>query len=215
MTDQNLDSPLAVESEAAAETLADPTSQRFLHPFLARDCTVSEAAEALGVSANSLLYRVNRLVEVGLLSVVREEPRAGRALKVYRSVADAFYVPFVLTKADTLETLLLQMDDYAQALFFKSAAKALTQTTAEVGFLVWRAESGEVRTRFAADGGVYDPVQPGHPLVLPFWSDEVYLDPEDARELLGKMVELIEQYHYRDGKQRYIMHLGLTPWVEP
>ncbi len=205
-------SPLSVTTPEAAELLTDPLKQRYLEPFLARDCTVTQAAGELGVTPNSLLYRVRQLQAAGLLEVVREMPRAGRTLKVYRSVADAFYVPFALTQAETVEALFLKLDTPLQTLFYQNVAHVMAQVETEIGLTVWRADESDVRTRIS--GGpdtLFDPLHPGAPSVLPFWSPEVWLEPGDAKALLGELVDLIGRYHRRGGRQRYLLHLGLAP----
>lgn len=207
----DLPRPLVVTTAEAAQTLADPLRQRFLASFLGRDCTVARAAAELGTPPNSLLYRVKRAEAAGLLRVVRETPRAGRTVKVYRSVADAFYAPFALTRAATLEALLAAMEAPYKAAFYKSVAESLTRAETEVGVVVWRSAAGEVRTRFAAGPDrLFDPLEDGAPSVLPFWSPEVWLEPDDAKALLGELISLIERYHYRGGRKRYLLHLGLA-----
>ena len=208
----SLPGPLTVVTAEAAELLTDPLKQRYLEPFLARDCTVTQAAGELGVTPNSLLYRVRQLQAAGLLEVVREMPRAGRTLKVYRSVADAFYVPFALTQAETVEALFLKLDTPLQTLFYQNVAHVMAQVETEIGLTVWRADESDVRTRIS--GGpdtLFDPLHPGAPSVLPFWSPEVWLEPGDAKALLGELVDLIGRYHRRGGRQRYLLHLGLAP----
>lgn len=205
-------STLTVTTAAAAVALADPALQRYLEPFIARDGTVAQAARELGVTTNSLLYRVRRLEAAGLLRVVRLTPRAGRPVKVYRSVADAFYLPFALTREATLEALMLTLDRPFQTLFYENVVRALRQTDAEVGLLVWRTDETGVLTRVAAGPGrLFDPLSPGAPSVLPFWSPEVWLGPDDAKALLRDLTELIRRYHGRGGSQRYLLHLGVSP----
>ena len=208
-------SPLTVTTADAAELLTDPALQRYLVPFIARECTVAQAAKELGLATNSLLYRVKRLQAAGLLRVVHEVPRAGHAVKVYRSVADAFYVPFAITHAETLGALLLKLDTPLQTLFYRNVAQVMTRTETDIGLVVWRAGETDVRTRFAAGPErLFDPLKPGVPSVLPFWSPEVWLEPADAKMLLGEMIDLISRYHDRRGRQRYLLHLGLSPLHE-
>ena len=207
--------PVTVTTAEAAALLVDVSLQRLLEPFITRECTVARAAKELGVTVNSLLYRVKRFQAAGLLEVVREEKRAGRAVKVYRSVADAFYVPFALTRAETVEALLLELDAPLRALLYRNMTKVMTQAETELGLTIWRAEEGDVRTRFAAGPDrLFDPLEPDAPSALPFWSPEVWLEPDDAKALLRDMAELIERYHGRGGRGRYLLHLGLSP-LEP
>ena len=203
---------MTVTTAEAAALLADVSLQRYLEPFLARECTVAGAAKELRVTTNSLLYRVKRFQAAGLLRVVREERRAGRAVKVYRSVADAFYVPFALTRAETLEALLSGLDAPLRALLYRNITEVMTQAETELGLTIWRAGEGDVRTRFSAGPDrLFDPLEPAAPSTLLFWSPEVWLEPEDAKALLREMTELIGRYHGRGGRGRYLLHLGVSP----
>lgn len=206
---------MTVTTAEAAALLADVSLQRPLEPFIARECTVARAAKELGMTTNSLLYRVKRFQAAGLLRVVREEKRAGRAVKVYRSVADAFYVPFALTRAETLEALLLGLDSPLRALLYRNTARVMTQAETELGLVVWRAGEGDVRTRFSAGPDrLFDPLEPEAPSTMLFWSPELWLEPEDAKLLLRDLTELIGRYHGRGGRGRYLLHLGVSPLEE-
>lgn len=74
--------------------LADHDMRRFLEPFLGRECTARAAANELGEDLDRVLTRVRRFLRVGLLRVTRIEPRAGRAVKFYQTVADGFFIPY-------------------------------------------------------------------------------------------------------------------------
>lgn len=95
-----------VADPTQARLLTDPRSKAFFKPFLARERSVAEAARLLGCPLNTMIYRVGTFVRAGLLRVVREDKRPGRAVRVYRSVHDAYFVPFALTPYATLEERL-------------------------------------------------------------------------------------------------------------
>lgn len=63
------------------------------------DRSLSQLQRMFGLSLSKLHYHVGRLVESGLLSVSRVEPRGGRAIRYYRAVADTFVVPQELLPA--------------------------------------------------------------------------------------------------------------------
>lgn len=86
-----------MSDQTQARFLTDPAKKRFLLPFLARERRIAEAAADVGCSINRMLYQVRTLVDCGLVRVLREEPRAGRAIRVYRSVHDAYFIPFAAT----------------------------------------------------------------------------------------------------------------------
>jgi len=73
-----------------------------LEQFWGRENTVSAVARNLGLKRNAALYRVQRLLEVGLLEGVRQEPRRGRAITYYQLKAEEFFIPFEMTRFATL-----------------------------------------------------------------------------------------------------------------
>src|SRR5690625_477895 len=98
MKDKNLSSVqdgafLLTADETQARLLASPRDDRFFHPFWGRSNTVAGAAAELGESLGAVHYRVGKFLDAGLLEVTRTEPRHGRAIRHYRSVADAFFIP--------------------------------------------------------------------------------------------------------------------------
>ena len=63
---------IITESEAA-DILINPKTLRQLEPFLGKACTVSQAAQATGDKANTILARVKRFLKLGLIEIVKEE----------------------------------------------------------------------------------------------------------------------------------------------
>lgn len=206
---------MPVVSREAAEALADPDTQRIMEPFMARERSVSQAARELKVSTNRLLYRVKKLTALDLLRVVRQQARAGRAIKIYRASSDSFFVPFALTRSETLEALFLRLDDHMQGLFYRNAVRALSHAPADLGFVFGRNDEGVVKTRLAAGSGeLFDPLKPETPAFLPYWFPELWLDPADAKALVREMVGLAQRYGGRNGRQRHILHLAICPVVD-
>jgi len=79
---------LTVTDERQAWLLGNPRDSHFFYPFWGRSNTVKGAATELGEPLGAVHYRVGKLLEV-----TRTEPRRGRAIRHYRSVADAFFIP--------------------------------------------------------------------------------------------------------------------------
>ena len=92
-----------VEDADQARLLTDSEAQMIFRPFLARELTASQAASETGRDLNAVLYRLRQFVAAGLVKVVREIKRAGRPIKVYRSTADAYFVPYEFTPFASLE----------------------------------------------------------------------------------------------------------------
>jgi hypothetical protein len=205
---------LVVEHPETAKALLDVQTQRFLEPFLGRSCTVTQAALELQVKPNALLYRVNQLLRLELLEVECEERRAGKPIKFYRSSAPAFFVPFALTPAETVEALILPLEREWGKRFAQNAAVLMSADSSALGLGIWRAESGEV----IAKPRLPPPAPFDHSLferwpVLSLWSVEVYLEDTDAAHLREEMLILLERYAAQGGSKRHIVHLGFAPWV--
>lgn len=141
--DIDVDDLHVVQDRNQAALLTDPVRVRFLYPFLGRESTVGEAAEALGTSTNSMLYRVRRMARAGLLHVVEERPRAGRAIKVYRSVHDGYRVPLEAMRFDDVRH---RVDVQGRPLMedVASAYSAALLATARHDRVVSRTRSGEL-----------------------------------------------------------------------
>lgn len=181
-------SPYVVVDQRQARFLTDPAKKRFFVPFLARERRVAEAAAEAGCSVNRMLYQVRTLVDAGLLQVVREEPRAGRAVRVYRSVYDAYFVPFSATPYDTLEQRISVQGDPIWRGLVTAYAKALRRSQRH-GHLL-RRTGATVQTT----DQLPDTTPSGQAL---FWSDStMLLRDADARRLSKE----VQQWY--DGAQR-------------
>lgn len=65
----------------------------YLAPFLHADHSVAEVSELLRTPLPKVHYWVRSLYAAGVLQVVSEQPRKGRAIKRYRAVATEFVIP--------------------------------------------------------------------------------------------------------------------------
>lgn len=203
---------LSVHNPEAAAILTNPRTLRQLEPFLARENTVKDAAEETGEKPNTVLSRVRRFVRLGLLEVLREEPRQGRAVKVYRSTADGFFVPFEATSAESLEAALAERDAYWQALLRHNVVRARLEKVGTYGTRIYRDARGRLQVQMALTPEQNTTtLAPDDPAVLSAWRDAVYLDFEDAKALQREMFDLLKRYQQKRGAQRYIVRLGLAP----
>lgn len=195
-----------------ADLLMDPVTLRQLEPFLGREATVGEAAELLGERPNTVLKRVQRFVELGLLRIVRERPRAGRAIKVYRAAADVFFVPFETTSAESFEAALAERERYWEEQLRRHVVRARREAFPNWGTRIYRDAAGRLQIQMATDPERNtDPLAPDSPPALSAWRDRVYLDYADAKALQRELFELLLRYQRKGGAQRYIVHAGLAP----
>ena len=192
----------------AARLLLDPAEVHFFEPFLGRELTIGAAAAALGCKPNSLLGRVRRMLDCGLLEVAREVPRSGRAIKVYRSVAEVFFVPlgrsaiadhgvWAASRARLLQTGLR----YSQS-----------QPTRLSGHRIYRDLHGVVNHNSASGPAAdHSPLGPEEPAVFTASHDAVHLDFEDAKRFQRELDALMQRYKAIGGGQRYLVWLNLVP----
>ncbi len=212
MEEQKSPSILSVHNPEAAAVLTNPHTLRQLEPFLARDVTVKEVARETGEKPNTVLSRVRRFLRLGLVEVVREEPRQGRAVKVYRSKADGFFVPFEATSAESLEAALAERDAYWQDLLRRNVVRARLERVETYGTRIYRDARGRLQVQMALTPEQnHTTLASDDPAVLSAWRDAVYLDFEDAKALQREMFDLLKRYQQKRGAQRYIVRLGLAP----
>ena len=206
---------LVVTDAGMADVLINPTRLRQLEPFLGRECTVKQAAQETGEKANTVLSRVRRFLALGLLEVTREEKRNGRALKVYRSVADIFFVPFEATSVESLERMLEERDAYWEKLLRQGVVDVRREDVGTWGTRIYRDARSRLQIQTAINPNEnYTMLDAERPAALSAWRDSVYLDFEDAKALQKEMFALLQRYHKKDGAQRYIVRLGMAP-LEP
>lgn len=213
---------LEVTTSLQARLLSDPASRAFFLPFLARTRSVKAAAEEVGCPLDAMHYRVRRFLGAGLLRIVEERPRAGRAIKLYRSVADALYVPFALTPYAELEERIrrdvLAVDERVVA----ALGRAVRASGLE-GRRLYRQPDGEVVVDAAGDArpraGWRDMVLawPEHQPVAERLDGELELTHAEARELLLACQALADRYAGRDdadgGRRRsYHFQFTVVPW---
>lgn len=206
---------LTVVDPAVAEILMDPERLRHLAPFLGRERSVGEAARESGAKPNTTLRRVQRLVALGLLEVTRERPRGGRAVKLYRSVADVFFVPFDATSADTLEGALADRDAYWEALLRHHVVRVRREQLGTWGTRIYRDRRGRLQVQTALDAERNaTSLDDDAPAILSAWRDRVYLDYPDAKALQRELFALLLRYQRKGGSQRYVVRVGMAPLTE-
>lgn len=201
-----------VSDPHAADLLTHPRTLRQLEPFLGRTRSVTEAAAASGDKPNTVLKRVRRFQAAGLLEQVGERARAGRPVKLYRAVAEVFFVPFEATSAESLEAALAERDAYWEALLRRGVVRARREALGTWGTRIYRdrRERLQVQTALGPDANATT-LDAAGPAALSAWRDEVWLDFQDAKRLQRELFELLLRYQEARGAQRYIVRVGMAP----
>lgn len=100
---------VTLDDPRAVQVLINFESSRYLQPFIGHECSAGEAARALDVRLDTMLYQIKRLMHLQLLRHSRTV-RRGRLVKLYRAVADGFVLPFSALPVASLFDLFEQQD---------------------------------------------------------------------------------------------------------
>lgn len=92
-----------------ARLLHDSSYSRLLAPLVHEELGAAQLAKMTGLDVKATHHRLTRLHHAGLIIVSAEQRRAGRAVKLYRALAQEFNVPFHLTSADTFAQFIAEI----------------------------------------------------------------------------------------------------------
>ena len=202
-----------VTDARAVRVLTDPAELRFFAPFIAQDRTVAEVALETGAKPNTMFVKVKKYLSVGLLRVVAERSRGGRAIRVYRSSADTLFIPHA--HAGDVEENSLKWYGFWDREAIRWVAEVQQREWPEGGFRIYRDEHGVFNSNWArspdADEHFLDSDAPA---LFHLLHDGVFLDFRAAKALQRELRSLIERYTYQGGAQRYLVRVQLTPMLE-
>ena len=210
MEDRGASRVLTISSAGAAKAIRDPATLSQLSPFLARERTISEVARSQGVPVSTQFRRVQRFVRLGLLEVSRTVRRNGKPTKLYRSVADSFFVPSEVSEEPAVWSGT--WNRYWDEEFDRSLTEACSEWFPRWGHQVWRDAAGVLNISL-----VRRPFEPvdllalDSPAVVATSHDALYLDFEDAKAMQREVDAIWRKYAAIGGSQRYLARIQLTP----
>lgn len=209
-----------VADPRAASILADPDWTPWLEPFLGRVSGVAEAARRMGRPLDATRYRVRRMEQAGLIEVVGERRRAGRPIRLYRSVADGFVVPFEATPFVDLEERMQETVQVDAERFARSAAAAMRATGIEAR-RIYRGPDGAVHQEAAATEAAIAAASDADPIES--LSLRARLPRSLARRLLREMIALARRAEALEREpgpgasgpvREYLLGLRIAPMPE-
>jgi hypothetical protein len=208
-------SALTVTRSEQLPFLLEPSQRRYLEPFMAQERTISQAAAEIEVQPNTLLYAVRRMLACGLLVVARCERRKGRAIKVYRSSAEVFFLPHTALSQGGLEEAIAQVDLEGEQLLRRNIVYARSDRYPSWGFRMFRSTDGLVFLNAGLDAQHdLDWLALGSPAAFSIWSTSIHLDFADAKALQNELFALMERYRRKQGSQTYVLRLGMAPLLK-
>jgi hypothetical protein len=194
MTQDLLSRALTITDARAAAALIDPLSQAMVLAFH-RPRSLAEAARAGGFDLKRLHHHVLRFCRLGLLEVAETRARAGRPIKLYRTTAEAFFVPHAAAPELLTERLAREL-----------RASLRTAAVQPGKGLVFYADPQGVPRMEGARGDA--PAE-----AMETWRT-LRLSPEDraafAAELDGLIARFAQAGHGGEGRG-YIVHAALAP----
>ncbi len=169
-----------------------------------------------------MLYRVRQFIRLGLIKEVRAEPRQGRPIRHYRSVADGFFVPFRATSLTTQVSLSPHAFSQLQKRLNESIGRAWLAASSEhqtLGIHVFRNAEGNITHNIVPDPEDDRPnrffdqlLEPNAPAVWDTWGN-IRLEHEDAKALQMEVATILMRYRpkEKEGEQEYILRLAMAP----
>lgn len=88
-----LSRPLRITNPQAAAIFTNSRMRRLLMQYAGEARSVSAVSQRMNMDLKQVHYCTRRLLNLKLLKVAQVLPRAGRPMKLYRTVADSFLVP--------------------------------------------------------------------------------------------------------------------------
>ena len=202
----------------AVRRLMDEAQRDVLGLFITQPRSVGQVAALTGLALKRVHYLATRFVALGLLEVVDEQARKGRAVKRYQSTAPSFYIPFAaLPTADLLEHAQARDATFnAQLLHHLTRASEPLMTNLNGWGRRVVLENGklELWTAREVSGPPDDPATylaaDDKPALWSSW-DTLALDLEDAKALQRVLIRLSQRYGQKQGGRTYLLRLALTP----
>jgi hypothetical protein len=186
---------MRVTDERAARALSEPLLRRLVMSFLGKGRPINEVAASSGMELKRLHHHVTRLCRLGLLKVVEERPRRGRAIKLYQAASDRFFIPFDVAPELLTEALSRELRESIRREHLKSGDGMLLGTD-ELGLPVMRLLSNSD-----------DPAT-----ITELWRI-LSLELAEAAELRRDLKEVLDRHAARSsgrGKP-YLVHAALAP----
>jgi hypothetical protein len=182
---------LTVTDPGAAAALVDPQSRAMVLAFH-RPRSLAEAARAAGFDLKRLHHHVLRFCRLGLLEVAETRARAGRPIKLYRTTAQAFFLPHAAAPELLTERLSREL------------RAGLRTAAAQPGKgMVFYADAGGVPRMEAARGDA-------PPQALEMWR-VLRLSPDDRAAFAAELDGLFARYAQGARGPAYIVHAAVAP----
>ena len=210
-------SSLEIKSEAAATLLLNNKTRWLISPFVGEKKSVKEASEQMGMKLASYYVYVKRFERAGLIEVVEVQPRAGRAIKLYKTVADEFFIPHTVSP---LLAYYEKLEDDYQKLLWQGILKALeagSEAMGAWGFKLYKhPKAGLAITGARSQDEEWD-LLAEKSAILPYWR-RLKLSREKAKALQHELHEVLDRYIVEQDElddYSYLVRVAMAPLPAP
>lgn len=180
-----------ISSTDAAAIFASARQRLIVQLLINAELSLGALAQATQMPMSLLHYHVSKCLAAGLIQVIREQRRAGRAIKYYRATAKSFFVPtgYIATLPGT--GLAQQLRD--------SLEQNLAQTLSGVEFTHDGQSPLTYLRKEVARRGV----------AVELWLD-IGLSSADSEELFATLQSVADRFRARasGSDPRYLVHLA-------
>lgn len=180
-----------IKDQPTAAVFASPRQRQIVQLLIAGEMSLGDLASATDMQLSLLHYHLSHCLRLGLVEIVREKRRAGRAVKYYRAAAKSFFVP---------AELIVEMPGTAMNLKLRELLDlALARSLEGLNF---RHDGLRPRADLVADPDL----QRG---TVELWLD-VGLTSTDAAELASELQAVADRFRVRAdaASPRYLVHLA-------
>ena len=209
-----------IEDRRTADYLMDPKrGWRYFWPFLDTERSPSEVSRLIDAPLNQLHYHIKIMLELDLIRATRNQVRAGRPIRFYRSSFEACFIPFPTTSAESFEALIARNDALWGRWLSSELARVWSSIDGQWGWHCSRNPEGAVRLeeRPQRHHDQWNPLAADAPSVLNHWG-VLALEETQAKCLQREMNELFERYLKiarttpRNGPHKnYLVHAAIAP----
>jgi hypothetical protein len=151
MPDNLLSRAYRVSEPKAAAAFSHPLRRRVILLLVRQERSLGELSSLLGVELKRLHYHVNSLQTLKLIVVTSQRARAGRPVKLYRAVAEAFFVPATAATSSPSDALAKELRSAQASLIDASREGVLYHASDKDGPLMRSVKTQRTRSTQAAD----------------------------------------------------------------
>jgi DNA-binding transcriptional ArsR family regulator len=220
MQGQESTSLLEVRDARAGRFLSDVRELYFLAPLIGQELSASQYSAGLNIKLDAAVYRLRRMVKLGLVRVVREDRRGGSPVKYYTAVAERFFVPFELVDETGLEVWYHRMFSHFDTFFVKGVMQTLRDSTLSLRDLGIEVTLKDGQVVYHLADGPDKRVDELSLFLLPDASPTlsvisvVNLSFEDAKSLQREVIDLLKRYPANPAYKPYLARISLTEFPD-